>query len=88
MSNIDLVKEIIDHCEKEQNFSYYELEAYIYDNKLDWLIALKDRKSRSVISTYLKSRNRQLRKAGVKVPKLAESVEKILERRNQINNGE
>ena len=67
----------MEYCEKEQNYSYVELIDYARKNKSDWIITLKNKNARMVISEYLKSERRKQKKEGIQQPTLKESLDKI-----------
>lgn len=47
--------EIIKYAKETQNYSYYLLKAYAYDNRPDWLPLFEDKKFRECLSAYCKS---------------------------------
>jgi len=59
-----IVKEIIEYCDKEQNYSYVELREYAEKCNSDWSSALRNKNARMAISEYLKSKRRDLKKKG------------------------
>lgn len=54
-----IIKEILDYCEEKQMFSYYEMMTYACENKPEWVEAMKDRNSRSVVSLCLRDAHRK-----------------------------
>lgn len=51
---------IIEYCMFQTGYSYYDLKKYIYDNDLyEWIICLKKREIRNLISTLLKDKLRK-----------------------------
>lgn len=57
--NHDTVDEILEYVKDQKGISYYELEAYAYDNdKLDWIKALKDKNIRGVIAICIRDERR------------------------------
>ncbi len=58
MDKTKTMQEIIDYCKHEENYSYYDMKAYAFKNKPDWIDALTDRSFRATIATYLKSAQR------------------------------
>ena len=72
-----LVKEIIEYCDKEQNYSYVELREYAKREKSDWSGVLNNKNTRMIISEYLKGMRKELKKKGIHQPTLEESLNKI-----------
>lgn len=54
----DIVVEILNYIESINDYSYYDLEAYAYSQKQEWIPAFKDKRIRAVIAECLKSRKR------------------------------
>ena len=51
----DLFAEITDYADKNNQFSYYELKAYMITDKPEWEAAFNDKQTRAALSEYLKS---------------------------------
>jgi hypothetical protein len=72
-----IVEEIIEYCNKEQNYSYLELREYAIKNKLDWSWALSNKNARMAISEYLKGKRKKLKSIGIQQHTLEESLNKL-----------
>lgn len=78
MRDIDIiVDEILEYCEKEQNYSYVEMREYARINNLDWCSAFRRKNSGLFLSEYFKGARRELREKGIHQPTLRESMDKI-----------
>ncbi len=71
-----LSKEIIDYASEKRNFSYYDLYAYAYTDKNEWLPVFQNRQMRAFLSAYLKSANRSRKENHS--PNLAEAMDRFL----------
>ena len=77
MDYTSILKEIVDYCDKEQNYSYYDMKAYAYENKPEWIDALRYVKFRLFVADFLKSAQR---KSGNKYKNsIRDSIEKCSE---------
>ncbi len=47
--------EILQYAKETKNYSFYELKAYAYDNRPDWVPLFEDKKFRECLSAYCKS---------------------------------
>ena len=57
--NHDVLSEIISFVEPQKGYSYYDRKRYAYENhKEEWIAALRDKKTRTVIALYLRSKRR------------------------------
>ena len=74
--HMDLISEMIDYCVEHQNFSYCELLNYADNNRADWAMVLANKKSRTVIRSFLESARFDCKKQGIKQPTLYESIKK------------
>lgn len=72
----ELLKDLIDYVEENKQFSYYELKAYARNEKQEWMPLFNNRKTRLVVSEYLRKTREELRNEGVKLPTLYESIKK------------
>ena len=61
MNKTKIFDEIIDYCDSEQNYSYYDMMTYACKAKPDWVEAIRDKKFRKSVSMYLKSRKRTMK---------------------------
>ncbi len=75
----EIVKEIIDYCEREQNYSYVELRKFANNNEPEWASVLRKKYPRMAVSEYLKSKRKKLKENGIKQPTLKESLNKVYE---------
>ena len=71
-----LSEEITNYALETMNFSYYDLYAYAYTDKNEWLPVFQNRQLRGFLSAYLKSANRI--KKGNHTPNLAEAMDRFL----------
>lgn len=76
-----IVGEILEYCEKEQNYSYVELREYARINNLDWCSAFRRKNSGILLSECFKGARRELREKGIHQPTLRESMDKIIKQR-------
>jgi len=53
--NRNLSIEILKYAKETRNYSFYELKAYAYDKRPDWLPMFEDKKFRECLSAYCKS---------------------------------
>lgn len=53
-----LLSEIIDYIREEDTISYYDVEAYAYREKPEWIPVFRDRKTRFILSECLKGKTR------------------------------
>lgn len=76
--NIDkIVKQMMDYCDVNRNYSYYELKFYAEESRPDWAAALRQKAPRICIAEYLRDRRRECRMKGVPQPTLYESMRRI-----------
>ena len=54
-----LLLEIIDYAREKDTISYYDIEAYAYREKPEWIPVFKNRKTRRMLSEYLKGIKRR-----------------------------
>lgn len=55
----EIAMEMVDFCEDQEGFSYYDLKAYAYNNdKQEWIDLLKSKKYRQFIAIYLRSKRK------------------------------
>lgn len=45
--------EIMNYCEKESNYSYYDMKTYAINNKPDWYEFLRSRKNARLVGIVL-----------------------------------
>ncbi len=56
----EILQEIFEYADNHTGLSYYDLEAYAYENDKDhWIAALKHKQARRMIALYLRSRREQ-----------------------------
>ena len=71
------VAEMVEYCREFQNYSYYELKQYAFDNRSDWYAVLCKKNYRMTISEYLKSCRQECKRNGISQPTLYESLKRI-----------
>lgn len=52
---LQTLKDILDYVESTGNYSYYDLKAYVYKEKTEWIPLLEKKTTRSLIAEYLRS---------------------------------
>ena len=57
--DIQIIKEIMDYCKNENNWSYYDMKAYAFLNKPKWIEALRKKNIRTIIALYLRSAKKE-----------------------------
>lgn len=68
----NLLKEVMDYANKNDQYSYYELKAYMVEHKPEWREVFEDKDTRLCLSTYLKSARKAKR---IKVKPMFKSVQ-------------
>ena len=71
-----LSDEIIDYASETEDYSYYDLYAYAYTDKNEWLPVFQNRQLRTFLSVALKSANHS--RKGKNTPNYAEAMERYL----------
>jgi hypothetical protein len=58
--NRQMFIDILDYAEKTKNFSFYELKAYAFDHKNEWIEFFENKKNLPALSACLKSKKHRL----------------------------
>lgn len=78
---VELLTEILDYIDEFQQYSYYELRAYMVEYRPDWEPAFTDRNMRSQISAYLSS---ACKEEGIKRKPVQESLHILVEANERV----
>ena len=76
----NLLIEVMKYAEEHSQYSYYELEAYMYSGRPEWEPVFTNKKSRAALSEYLKSARRELK---IKVGPMVDSYKVMLKAKTE-----